>query len=146
MAGPAGPATEKDHLHRRLHRRHRSDRDVLVALPPDMPGIVITQHMPAGFTKSFAQRLDGLCKIHVKEAAGRRPHPARPCLHRAGRPHLSVERSGRLHRPRHRRRTGEPPPPLGRGAVPSAARWWGRTRIGVMLTGMGADGATAMRK
>src|SRR5450830_1545931 len=43
-------------------------REVLQRLPPDSPGIMIAQHMPAGFTRSFAQRLDGLCRITVKEA------------------------------------------------------------------------------
>ena len=43
-------------------------REVLVALPPDSPGIVIVQHMPEKFTAAFAQRLDGLCQIDVKEA------------------------------------------------------------------------------
>src|SRR5690554_1888669 len=45
-------------------------KSFLMAMPPDCPGILITQHMPAGFTRSFANRLDGLCRIAVKEAEG----------------------------------------------------------------------------
>jgi len=44
-------------------------RELLVLLPPDAPGVMIAQHMPPGFTKSFAQRLNGLCRIAVKEAS-----------------------------------------------------------------------------
>jgi len=59
-------------------------REVLTRLPADCPAIVITQHMPAGFTTSFAARLNGLCQITVKEAQdGERILPATPTLRRA---------------------------------------------------------------
>ncbi len=112
-------STEKLDLHRRLHRRHRSDQG-----GADGPAgrlrrrSLITQHMPPGFTTSYAQRLDGLCRIRVKEASdGERVLPGHAYIAPGGL-HLSVERSGRqLHRARARRRAGEPPQAVGRGAV-----------------------------
>src|SRR6201987_3795911 len=69
-------------------------REVLMNLPPDSPAVVITQHMPPGFTKSYANRLDGLCKIRVKEATdGERVLPGHAYIAPGGF-HLSVERSG----------------------------------------------------
>ena len=70
-------------------------REVLQPLPPDSPAILITQHMPAGFTRSFAQRLDALCAVTVREAVhGERP--ARPRLFMApgGDTHMRLGRSG----------------------------------------------------
>ena len=69
-------------------------KEVLVALPADSPGVVITQHMPPGFTRNYAARLDGLCKIRVKEASdGERILPGHAYIAPGGL-HLSVERSG----------------------------------------------------
>jgi two-component system chemotaxis response regulator CheB len=69
-------------------------KQVLLPMPPDAPGIVITQHMPAGFTKSFAQRLDNLCKISVKEAVdGERILPGHAYI-APGDHHLLVKKSG----------------------------------------------------
>lgn len=69
-------------------------KDFLLEMPPDCPGILIVQHMPAGFTTSFAKRLDGLCRIRVKEAAhGERVLPGHAYI-APGDMHLSLGRSG----------------------------------------------------
>ncbi len=69
-------------------------KEVLINLPPDSPAVVITQHMPPGFTKSYATRLDTLCKIRVAEAQdGERILPGHAYIAPGGM-HLSVERSG----------------------------------------------------
>ncbi|WP_286746945.1 protein-glutamate methylesterase/protein-glutamine glutaminase, partial [Aquabacterium sp. UBA2148] len=69
-------------------------KEVLIGLPADAPAVVITQHMPPGFTKNYAARLDGLCKISVKEASdGERILPGHAYIAPGGM-HLSVERSG----------------------------------------------------
>jgi two-component system, chemotaxis family, protein-glutamate methylesterase/glutaminase len=122
-------------------------REVLAALPPDSPGILITQHMPSGFTRSYAARLDSLCRIAVKEASdGERILPGHAYIAPGGL-HLSVERSGANYIARVR--DGEPVnrhKPSVEVLFQSAARVAGRNAIGVMLTGMGADGARAMKE
>src|SRR5690606_39922842 len=66
-------------------------REVLVPMPADAPAIVITQHMPPGFTSSFAARLDGLCKISVAEARdGQRILPGHAYIAPGGR-HLRID-------------------------------------------------------
>ncbi|MET0311247.1 MAG: chemotaxis protein CheB, partial [Burkholderiaceae bacterium] len=122
-------------------------RDVLVQLPPDMPGIVITQHMPPGFTASFANRLDGLCRVRVKEAVdGERILQGHAYIAPGGR-HLAVERSGANYVARVF--DGEPVnrhKPSVEVMFKSVAKCAGPNATGIMLTGMGADGATAMRE
>ena len=121
-------------------------KDVLMQLPPDCPAVVITQHMPPGFTTSYAKRLDGLCKIRVKEAQdGERILPGHGYIAPGGL-HLSVERSGANYiarvqetEPVNRHR------PSVEVLFLSAARVVGPNALGVMLTGMGADGAKAMK-
>ena len=119
---------------------------VLMNLPPDAPAVVITQHMPPGFTKSYAARLDGLCRIRVKEAIdGDRLLPGHAYIAPGGQ-HLSVERSGANYLARVR--DGEPVnrhKPSVEVLFESAARVVGPNALGVMLTGMGADGARAMK-
>lgn len=119
---------------------------VLVELPADTPAIMITQHMPPGFTTSYAKRLDGLCRIRVKEATdGERVLPGHAYLAPGGF-HLSVERSGANYIARVR--DGEPVnrhKPSVEVLFQSAARVVGRNALALMLTGMGADGAQAMR-
>jgi two-component system chemotaxis response regulator CheB len=119
---------------------------VLTELPADMPGILITQHMPAGFTTSYAKRLDSLSRIRVKEATdGERVLPGHAYLAPGGL-HLSVERSGANYIARVR--DGEAVnrhKPSVEVLFESAARVVGPNALGVMLTGMGADGAQAMR-
>lgn len=122
-------------------------KEVLLALPPDAPAVMITQHMPAGFTRSYAQRLDGLCRIRVKEAEnGERVLPGHAYIAPGGM-HLSVERSGANYIARVF--DGEPVnrhKPSVEVLFKSAARVVGRNALGVMLTGMGADGALAMKE
>jgi two-component system chemotaxis response regulator CheB len=121
-------------------------REVLVQLPADAPAVLITQHMPPGFTRSYAARLGGLCRIRVAEAQdGERVLPGHAYIAPGGL-HLSVERSGANYVARVT--AGEPVNrhrPSVEVLFESAARVVGRNALGVMLTGMGADGAKAMR-
>jgi two-component system, chemotaxis family, protein-glutamate methylesterase/glutaminase len=122
-------------------------REVLTPLPADSPAIVITQHMPPGFTTSFAARLDSLCKIRVEEARdGQRILPGHAYIAPGGR-HLRIDRSGSNYvtvvedtEPVNRHR------PSVEVLFRSAARVLGPNALGIMLTGMGADGAQAMRE
>jgi two-component system chemotaxis response regulator CheB len=119
---------------------------VLMELPADMPAILITQHMPAGFTTSYAKRLDSLCRIRVKEAVdGERVLPGHAYLAPGGW-HLSVDRSGANYVARVR--DGDAVnrhKPSVEVLFESAAKVVGPNALAVMLTGMGADGAQAMR-
>jgi two-component system chemotaxis response regulator CheB len=120
-------------------------REMLLDFPPDCPGTLITQHMPAGFTKSFADRLDGLCRIAVKEAEhGERVLPGHAFIAPGDR-HLSVARSGANYITQ---LSDEPPVNRHRPSVEmlfrSGARFVGDNAFGIMLTGMGKDGAQAM--
>jgi len=121
-------------------------KEVLLGLPPDAPAVLITQHMPPGFTKSYAARLNSLCRIRVKEASdGERVLPGHAYIAPGGL-HLSVERSGANYLARVR--DGEPVnrhKPSVEVLFRSAAQVVGQNALGVMLTGMGADGAAAMR-
>ncbi|HEX5683311.1 MAG TPA: chemotaxis response regulator protein-glutamate methylesterase [Ideonella sp.] len=121
-------------------------KEVLMNLPADAPAVVITQHMPPGFTRSYAARLDTLCKIRVKEAVdGERILPGHAYIAPGGL-HLSVERSGANYVARVR--DGEPVnrhKPSVEVLFESAARVVGQNAFGIMLTGMGADGAKAMK-
>jgi two-component system chemotaxis response regulator CheB len=122
-------------------------KEVLINLPPDSPAVVITQHMPPGFTKSYAARLDGLCKIRVAEARdGDRILPGHAYIAPGGF-HLSVERSGANYIARVQ--DGEPVnrhKPSVEVLFKSAARVVGPNALALMLTGMGADGAKAMKE
>ena len=121
-------------------------REVLMGLPADAPAVMITQHMPPGFTKSYATRLDGLCRIGVQEARdGERVLPGHAYIAPGGL-HLSVERSGANYIARVC--DGDPVnrhKPSVEVLFLSAARVVGPNALGVMLTGMGADGAKAMK-
>ncbi|MDP1901776.1 MAG: chemotaxis response regulator protein-glutamate methylesterase [Rubrivivax sp.] len=121
-------------------------RELIVNLPPDAPAVMITQHMPPGFTRSYAARLNGLARIRVAEATdGERVLPGHAYIAPGGL-HLSVERSGANYIARVQ--DGEPVnrhKPSVEVLFNSAARVVGRNALGVMLTGMGADGAKAMR-
>ena len=121
-------------------------KEVLTQLPADAPAVMITQHMPAGFTKSYAARLDSLCRIRVKEAVdGDRVLPGRAYVAPGGF-HLTVERSGADYIARVR--DGDPVnrhKPSVEVLFESAAQVVGPNALGVMLTGMGGDGARAMK-
>jgi two-component system, chemotaxis family, protein-glutamate methylesterase/glutaminase len=121
-------------------------KELLMGLPADAPAVMITQHMPPGFTRNYATRLDGLCRISVKEASdGERVLPGHAYIAPGGL-HLSVERSGANYVARVA--DGEPVnrhKPSVEVLFLSAARVVGPNALGVMLTGMGADGARAMK-
>ncbi|GFO55047.1 chemotaxis response regulator protein-glutamate methylesterase of group 2 operon [Geomonas sp. Red276] len=117
----------------------------LESLPADCPGIVIVQHMPEGFTRAFASRLDGLCRITVKEAADNDTVVRGRALIAAGNHHLLLKRSGARYYveikdgplvSRHR--------PSVDVLFRSAARYAGKNAVGVIMTGMGDDGARGM--
>lgn len=122
-------------------------KEILIRLPADSPGVVITQHMPPGFTTSFAARLDGLCQITVQEAInGARVLPGHAYIapggkqfwvEKSGANYVCVVEDGELVN-RHR--------PSVEVLFRSAARVAGRNAFGIMLTGMGNDGARAMKE
>jgi two-component system chemotaxis response regulator CheB len=120
-------------------------RIFLESLPADSPGIVIVQHMPEGFTRAFSQRLDGLCRITVKEAADNDTVVRGRALIAPGNHHLLLKRSGARYYvevkdgplvSRHR--------PSVDVLFRSAARYAGKNAVGVIMTGMGDDGARGM--
>jgi two-component system, chemotaxis family, protein-glutamate methylesterase/glutaminase len=107
--------------------------------------VLIAQHMPAGFTRSFAQRLNGLCRITVKEAEhGERVLPGYAYIAPGGF-HLSLSRSGANYVAQ---LNEEPPVNRHRPSIDvlfdSAARHAGKNAIGMILTGMGKDGAEGL--
>ena len=120
-------------------------RLILEAMPPDAPGIAIVQHMPEVFTAQFARRLDESCRIEVKEAVqGDRIAPGRALI-APGNHHLAVRRSGahyfaEIH--------DGPPVNRHRPSVDvlfrSAAEAAGPNAVGIILTGMGGDGAEGL--
>jgi two-component system chemotaxis response regulator CheB len=120
-------------------------RIFLEAMPLDAPGIVVVQHMPEHFTTAFARRLDGLCGITVKEAADGDPVLRGQALIAPGNRHTLLVRSGAKYMvqvkegplvSRHR--------PSVDVLFRSAARYAGANAIGVILTGMGDDGARGL--
>ena len=119
--------------------------DVLVQLPADCPGVLIAQHMPETFTRSFAARLDGLARLRVKEAAhGERVLPGHVYI-APGHSHLLLKRSG----PGYVTELSQDPPvnrhrPSVDVLFRSAANGAGANALGVILTGMGKDGAAGM--
>ena len=122
-------------------------KSFLMQMPSDCPGILITQHMPAGFTQSFANRLNTLCKISVQEAkGGERVLPGHAYI-APGHSHLLLVRSGANYVTQ---LDDGPPVSRHRPSVDvlfsSAASSAGKNAIGVILTGMGKDGAEGMLK
>ena len=120
-------------------------KEFVINMPPDCPGILITQHMPTGFTKSFANRLDALCQIHVKEAQdGEQIYPGHAYVAPGG-TQLSLNRMGS-----HYIAQVSDSPAVNRHKPSvdvlflSAAAHAGKNAIGVILTGMGKDGALGM--
>ena len=120
-------------------------RVFLEAFPADSPGIVIVQHMPEHFTATFAQRLNELCKISVKEAEHNDTIVRGRALIAPGNRHTLLKRSGARYYveikegplvSRHR--------PSVDVLFRSAARYAGKNCVGVIMTGMGDDGARGM--
>ncbi len=120
-------------------------RVLLEALPEDAPGIVIVQHMPEHFTAAFARRLDGICRVTVKEAENDDSVFPGRVLIAPGNRHLLLKRSGARYYvevkdgplvSRHR--------PSVDVLFRSAARYAGKNAVGLIMTGMGDDGAKGM--
>ncbi|MEW6327347.1 MAG: chemotaxis response regulator protein-glutamate methylesterase [Thermodesulfobacteriota bacterium] len=120
-------------------------RDFLEALPHDTPGIVIVQHMPEKFTTAFAARLNGLCRVEVKEAENGDGVVTGRALIAPGNKHTLLKRSGARYYveikdgplvSRHR--------PSVDVLFRSGARYAGANAIGVIMTGMGDDGAQGL--
>ncbi len=121
-------------------------KEVLMRLPTDTPGMLIVQHMPAGFTKAFSDRLNGLCPMQIQEAKnGDGVIPGRALIAPGGDSHMMLRRSGAKYYVevkqgplvmRHR--------PSVEVLFQSVAKYGGANVIGVMLTGMGNDGSTGM--
>ncbi|GHT93363.1 hypothetical protein FACS1894116_05200 [Betaproteobacteria bacterium] len=121
-------------------------REVLTRLPAEVPPILIVQHMPAMFTGSFAQRLDSLSAVSVHEALdGERIEPGVAYL-APGHSHLSIKRSpgGGYHCVLARSEPVNRHRPSVDVLFHSAAEEVGRSAIGVLLTGMGKDGAVGL--
>lgn len=122
-------------------------KEILVRLPADFPAVLVTQHMPPGFTKTFAARLNGLSKLAVQEAVnGERLLPGHAYIapggfqfrvNRSGANYLAVVEDGE---PVNRHK------PSVEVLFKSAAKVVGRNAYGVLLTGMGNDGAKALRE
>lgn len=119
----------------------------LEMLPEDTPGIVIVQHMPENFTAAFAKRLDATCRVTVKEAQDNDTIVRGRALIAPGNHHALLKRSGARYYTeikdgplvsRHR--------PSVDVLFRSAARYAGRNAVGVIMTGMGDDGARGMRE
>ena len=122
-------------------------REFLEVLPLDAPGMVIVQHMPENFTAAFAKRLDGLCRVTVKEAADNDSVIRGRVLIAPGNKHTLLKRSGARYYVevkdgplvcRHR--------PSVDVLFRSAARYAGKNAIGVIMTGMGDDGSRGMKE
>jgi two-component system chemotaxis response regulator CheB len=120
-------------------------REVLEALPANSPGVVVVQHMPENFTRAFAKRLNGLCEVDVKEAVDGDPVLRGHVLIAPGGKHLMLERQGARYHvavkdgplvSRHR--------PSVDVLFRSAARAAGSNAVGVIMTGMGDDGARGL--
>ncbi|NPU85380.1 MAG: chemotaxis response regulator protein-glutamate methylesterase [Syntrophaceae bacterium] len=118
---------------------------VLTKLPPDLPGVVIVQHMPANFTTAFADRLNGICQLTVREAKNNDPVVPGTALVAPGNYHMILRRSGAQYYVEVK--TG-PMVHHQRPAVDilfkSTARYAGANAVGVILTGMGSDGAEGL--
>ncbi len=120
---------------------------ILTKMPPNIPGIVVVQHMPAQFTSAFAERLNGLCQIEVKEAKNNDSVINGTCLIAPGNYHMLLRRSGARYYVEvkqgpmvHHQR------PAVDVLFKSAAKYAGANAVGCILTGMGADGAEGLKE
>jgi len=122
-------------------------QEVLTALPAVCPAVVIVQHMPPSFTAAFAQRLNGLCRIEVKEAANNDRVVPGSALIAPGGKHLLLQRSGAQYYVEVR-----DGPPVSRHCPSvdvlfrSVAKVAGPNALGVIMTGMGDDGARGLKE
>jgi len=120
-------------------------KEILVRLPANMPPIIIVQHMPQYFTRSFAERLDSLCELYVKEAVDGELLSPGKVLIAPGNLHMVLKRSGASYYVEikegplvfHQRPSVEV-------MFKSVARYAGSNSIGILLTGMGRDGAEGL--
>jgi len=120
-------------------------KQVLLSLPANMPPILIVQHMPQHFTKSFADRLNKICEIEVKEASDNEIASPGKVLIAPGNQHMVLKRSGAVYKVKlkegplvyHQRPSVEV-------LFNSVAKYAGPNAIGVILTGMGKDGALGL--
>lgn len=120
-------------------------RNIITQFPANMPGVVIVQHMPAGFTKMFAERLNKQCAMTVKEAEHGDRVMAGTILIAPGDYHMTVYRSGGVYRVNVK--SGEKVcghMPSVQVLFESVAKFVGSNAVGIMLTGMGRDGADGM--
>ncbi len=122
-------------------------KDVLRALPREMPPIIITQHMPPNFTKSWAERMNSLSLIEVREATHGEEVTAGKALVAPGGYHMVLRRNGA----RYYVELNEDPQvhhqrPAADVMFESVAKYAGRNAIGVIMTGMGRDGATGLKQ
>jgi len=120
-------------------------KDVLIEMPPDTPGIVITQHIPEAFSEPFAKRMDSLCAIRVKQAEDNEQVLPGHAYIAPGNAHLLVERDGA----KYRCRLNDGPPvnrhiPSVDVLFRSVAQNVGPNAVGVILTGMGNNGAEGL--
>ena len=120
--------------------------EIFAKLPANGPGIVVVQHMPEHFTKAFADRVDGYCAMHVKEAEdGEQIHPGKILIAPGGASHMTLARSGARYIVRLKEG-----PLIGRHRpsinvmFKSVAKFAGNNSVGIILTGMGADGAEGL--
>jgi two-component system chemotaxis response regulator CheB len=120
-------------------------KNVLVKMPANSPGIVVVQHMPAKFTTAFAERLNGICQIKVREAENNDSVTPGTALIAPGNFHMILRRSGARYYVEikdgpmvHHQR------PSVDVLFKSTAKYAGANSIGVILTGMGSDGAEGL--
>jgi two-component system, chemotaxis family, protein-glutamate methylesterase/glutaminase len=120
-------------------------QEILMSSPIDCQGMVVVQHMPEKFTRAFADRLNDTCPVQVKEAVEGDPVLRGHCLIAPGNKHIELRRSGARY---FVTLTDAPPFNRHRPSVDilfnSVARYAGSNAIGVILTGMGADGAQGL--
>jgi two-component system chemotaxis response regulator CheB len=121
-------------------------KELLLGFPANGPGTMIVQHMPEGFTHSFAERLNGLCAMEIREAKDGDGMHSGLALISPGNKHMVLRKSGARYFIRvkdgpmvHHQR------PSVDVLFNSVAKYAGRNAVGVILTGMGADGASGMR-
>ncbi len=122
-------------------------QEILTSLPPHAPGIVVVQHMPEHFTSSFAARMNEICQVEVREAqTGDRVVTGRVLI-APGNHHLTLARSGAVY---YVEKNQAPLVSRHRPSVDvlfdSVSRYAGKNGVGVILTGMGADGAQGLKR